>query len=222
MLYFELASSLVVGAMVSLRTSETAPLAEVAELADALASGASGRKPMKVRVLSSAPFDSPWRPAFGEPPGSLMASHVTSNALSEPHSGESKGSTRFASAPLKISLKPESGTGLRLTVAGRQRRWHRRLMAWVYILLCRDNSLYVGATADLSSRIADHQAGKGGAYTSRRCPVVLVHSEEFGDLPAAIARERQIKKWTAHKKRALIRGDFRLCTDSRGDRRAPS
>jgi hypothetical protein len=34
------------------------PRAEVAELADALASGASGRKAMKVRVLSSAPLDS--------------------------------------------------------------------------------------------------------------------------------------------------------------------
>ena len=41
------------------RVPRNQPYAEVAELADALASGASGRKPMKVRVLSSAPFDSP-------------------------------------------------------------------------------------------------------------------------------------------------------------------
>jgi putative endonuclease len=38
--------------------------------------------------------------------------------------------------------------------------------------------------------------------------VVLVHSEEFGDLLAAVARERQIKRWTNSKKRALIRADF--------------
>ena len=48
-------------------------------------------------------------------------------------------------------------------------------MAWVYLLLCADNSLYVGATTDLVGRLADHQAGKGGAFTSRRRPVVLVH-----------------------------------------------
>jgi predicted GIY-YIG superfamily endonuclease len=81
-------------------------------------------------------------------------------------------------------------------------------MARVYILLCRDDSLYVGVTSDLNSRIADHQAGKGGACTSRRCPAVLVHSEQYGDLRAAVARERQIKRWTNLKKRALIRGDF--------------
>jgi predicted GIY-YIG superfamily endonuclease len=81
-------------------------------------------------------------------------------------------------------------------------------MAWVYILLCADDSLCVGATTDLAGRVADHQAGKGGVYTSRRCPIVLVHSEEFADLQAALERERQLKRWTTKKKRALIRGDF--------------
>lgn len=81
-------------------------------------------------------------------------------------------------------------------------------MAWVYILQCGDGSLYVGVTTDLPGRIADHQAGKGGAHTSHRLPVLLVHSEEFPDLQAALARERQIKGWTRQKKQALIRGDF--------------
>jgi predicted GIY-YIG superfamily endonuclease len=81
-------------------------------------------------------------------------------------------------------------------------------MAWVYLLQCADCSLYVGATADLAGRVADHQAGKGGAFTSRRRPVALVHSEEFADLQAALVRERQIKRWTLQKKQALIRGDI--------------
>jgi putative endonuclease len=73
---------------------------------------------------------------------------------------------------------------------------------------CGDGSLYIGATTDLVGRITDHQAGKGGAYTSRRRPVALVHSEEFAELRAAMARERQLKRWTTQKKRALIRGDL--------------
>ena len=81
-------------------------------------------------------------------------------------------------------------------------------MAWIYILRCADESLYVGATTDLPSRIADHRAGKGGAYTSRRRPVVLAYSEECADIRAAVARERQIKRWTRQKKQALIHGDF--------------
>jgi predicted GIY-YIG superfamily endonuclease len=83
-------------------------------------------------------------------------------------------------------------------------------VAWVYVLQCSDGSLYVGATTDLAGRISEHQAGQGGAYTSRRHPVVLVHSEEFADLRAAVARERQIKSWARQKKQALIRGDFEI------------
>jgi putative endonuclease len=81
-------------------------------------------------------------------------------------------------------------------------------VAWVYLLRCVDGSPYVGATADLVDRVSDHQAGMGGAFTSRRRPAVLVYSEECVDVRAALVRERQIKKWTSAKKQALIRGDF--------------
>jgi predicted GIY-YIG superfamily endonuclease len=83
-------------------------------------------------------------------------------------------------------------------------------MAWVYVLQCNDDSLYVGVTTDLSSRVEQHQAGQGAAYTARRLPVTLVYFEEFQNSVDAISRECQLKRWSAEKKRALISGDVAL------------
>ncbi|MFT5488910.1 MAG: putative endonuclease [Paracoccaceae bacterium] len=60
----------------------------------------------------------------------------------------------------------------------------------------------------LERRIAEHNAGKYGGFTSYRLPVKLVYAESFGRITDAIAAERQIKGWGRAKKEALIRGDF--------------
>jgi putative endonuclease len=79
---------------------------------------------------------------------------------------------------------------------------------FVYIVRCRDGSYYVGSTrCDLDRRIAEHNAGTYGGYTSRRRPVELVWSCEFQQITDAISAERQIKGWSRAKKEALIRGD---------------
>jgi putative endonuclease len=66
--------------------------------------------------------------------------------------------------------------------------------AFAYIVRCRDGSYYVGsARGDLDKRIAEHNAGTYGGYTSRRRPVELVWSCEFQQITDAISAERQIK-----------------------------
>lgn len=77
-------------------------------------------------------------------------------------------------------------------------------MPWVYILRCSDHSLYVGHTDDLDSREEAHNHGRGGRYTAQRCPVNVVYVERHGSREAAIARERQLKRWTTDKEEALI------------------
>ena len=79
-------------------------------------------------------------------------------------------------------------------------------MFHVYILRCSDFSLYVGSTADLSSRLDTHNDGRGGTYTASRRPVTLLYSEPHSMRQDAVARERQIKGWTAAKKLALAGG----------------
>lgn len=81
-------------------------------------------------------------------------------------------------------------------------------MPWyVYILRCRDESLYTGVTNDLDSRLAAHNAGRGAKYTSSRRPVKLVYNEPADSKRAAMRREAQIKGWSKTKKEALISGD---------------
>jgi putative endonuclease len=81
--------------------------------------------------------------------------------------------------------------------------------AWLYILRCADNSYYVGSTrADLETRVAQHQAGLFGGYTSTRRPVQLVFSEYFDRIADAIAAERKVKGWSRAKKEALMANNF--------------
>jgi putative endonuclease len=82
--------------------------------------------------------------------------------------------------------------------------------AFVYILLCADRSYYVGSATgdDLTQRIAQHNSGFFGGYTSTRRPVQLAWSQHFEQITDAIAAERQLKGWSRAKKEALIRGDW--------------
>jgi putative endonuclease len=75
----------------------------------------------------------------------------------------------------------------------------------VYILLCRDNTLYTGITCDLHQRLVAHNSVKGGArYTRGRRPVTLVYSEPAASRSAAAQREWRIKGMTTAQKKALI------------------
>jgi putative endonuclease len=77
-------------------------------------------------------------------------------------------------------------------------------MAFTYMLRCADGSLYVGSTRSLEKRLHEHEIGMGAAYTRRRLPVTLVWFEEFENVGAAFAREKQIQNWGRAKRLALI------------------
>ncbi|MCG8431233.1 MAG: GIY-YIG nuclease family protein [Candidatus Omnitrophica bacterium] len=79
-------------------------------------------------------------------------------------------------------------------------------MPWhVYIIRCRDNTLYTGVTNNLPRRINDHNRGNGCRYTKYRCPVKLIHSEEHPTKSEAQRREAYIKGLTREKKLQLCR-----------------
>jgi putative endonuclease len=79
-------------------------------------------------------------------------------------------------------------------------------MAWiVYLLRCRDGSLYAGATTDLTRRVAAHQAGRASAYTRSRRPVRVVYAESLPSRSAALRREAALKRLPRRDKLALVR-----------------
>jgi putative endonuclease len=80
-------------------------------------------------------------------------------------------------------------------------------MNYVYMLLCRDNTLYTGWTNDLESRIASHNAGRGSKYTRARLPVRFVYCEKFKTKSEALKREIEIKKLSRKEKLELIKKD---------------
>lgn len=75
----------------------------------------------------------------------------------------------------------------------------------MYILKCKDNSLYTGWTNDLEKRIKAHNSGKGAKYTRGRGPVKLIYFEEFQEKREAQSREYYIKKMTKKQKLELIK-----------------
>lgn len=78
-------------------------------------------------------------------------------------------------------------------------------MPWtVYMLRCRDGSLYTGCTDDLDRRLAAHRSGRGAKYTRSRLPVELAYREEAADRSAALRREWAIKQLTRAQKLALV------------------
>ena len=81
-------------------------------------------------------------------------------------------------------------------------------MPVVYILRCSDGTFYVGHTDRLPGRLQAHNAGTGSTDTTARRPVFLVYREAHTSLESAVARERQLKRWTAAKKEALVAGNL--------------
>ncbi|MFA7209322.1 MAG: GIY-YIG nuclease family protein [Parcubacteria group bacterium] len=78
-------------------------------------------------------------------------------------------------------------------------------MYYLYMLICRDGTIYTGITVDLERRIAEHNDSKLGAkYTSARRPVRLVYSKKFKNRSAASKEEARVKKMFREKKLELI------------------
>lgn len=78
-------------------------------------------------------------------------------------------------------------------------------MNYVYILKCKDDSLYTGYTNDLDKRLKAHNEGKGAKYTKCRRPCKMVYYEEYQNKNEALSREAQIKKLTRNQKLELIK-----------------
>lgn len=74
----------------------------------------------------------------------------------------------------------------------------------VYILECRDGTLYTGITDDLEKRLRAHNSGRGAKYTRGRGPVELRYRELCAGHSAALRREMEIKRLSRVQKWSLI------------------
>jgi putative endonuclease len=84
---------------------------------------------------------------------------------------------------------------------------------FLYLLRCRDGSLYTGVAKDLVRRCRQHNQGKASRFTRGRRPVRLVYQETHPNRSQAQKREAAVKALSRREKLALIR---------RAGRRPPS
>ena len=74
----------------------------------------------------------------------------------------------------------------------------------VYLVRCRDGSLYTGIATNVSRRLSEHQEGKKGAkYLRGKGPLQLVYQREIGDRSLATRIEHRIKQLPATEKQDL-------------------
>jgi putative endonuclease len=75
-------------------------------------------------------------------------------------------------------------------------------MAWfVYLIECRDGSIYTGITVDVKARYNAHASGKGARYTRSHPPQRLLAVLEYPDRSSASKAEYKIKQFSAEQKR---------------------
>lgn len=76
----------------------------------------------------------------------------------------------------------------------------------IYILECRDGSLYCGITNNIEKRLKQHKGEiiGGAKYTRSHWPCKLVYKEKSASRSEALKREAIIKKMSKVEKQTLI------------------
>jgi putative endonuclease len=79
-------------------------------------------------------------------------------------------------------------------------------MTWyIYVLLCDQQTYYVGITSDIDKRLSEHKSGLS-IYTKKFADIQLVYNEKYDSKEDALRREVQLKGWSHAKKKSLIEG----------------
>ena len=71
-------------------------------------------------------------------------------------------------------------------------------MYFLYIIECKDKSLYTGITNDLDRRFNEHKNGMGGHYTSSKEVVRILYTEKWEGEPTET--EEMIPAWYSIEK----------------------
>ena len=88
----------------------------------------------------------------------------------------------------------------------------RQAIYFLYVIRCRDGSLYTGITTDMARRLAEHsrQLPGGARYTGAHPPLSVAALWQVGDRAAASRLEYRVKRLAKEKKERLIRNPFWL------------
>ena len=71
---------------------------------------------------------------------------------------------------------------------------------FIYVALCKDNTLYTGYTTNVEKRIKAHNNGTGAKYTKTRRPITLLYAKEYATKSEALKAEYAFKQQTRSQK----------------------
>jgi len=79
---------------------------------------------------------------------------------------------------------------------------------FLYLIRCKDNSLYTGITTDVKRRLKEHESNdkKGSKYLRGKSPLKLVLKKKIGNKSLASKVEAKVKKLPKAKKELLVKG----------------
>lgn len=100
-------------------------------------------------------------------------------------------------------------------MAGSDLEWY------LYMVRCRDGSLYTGIATDIERRLAEHQSGKGAKYLRGRSPLKLAFSDKIGRRSLALKIERSIKRLSKDGKERIVAAGIDINQLLRRRKRAP-
>ena len=77
---------------------------------------------------------------------------------------------------------------------------------FIYVALCKDNTLYTGYTTNVEKRITAHNNGTGAKYTKTRRPITLLFAKEYTTKSEALKAEYAFKQQTRSQKINFLTG----------------
>ena len=78
---------------------------------------------------------------------------------------------------------------------------------YLYVVRCRDGTLYTGISTDIDRRLAEHkgEGDAGSKYLKGRAPLKLLFQRRLGSRSLALKVENRVKKLSKAKKEKMIR-----------------
>ena len=96
--------------------------------------------------------------------------------------------------------------------SGLQQKTHKMENWFLYLIRCKDNSLYTGITIDVNRRFKEHQSNdrKGSKYLRGKSPLKLVLKKKIGNKSLASKVEAKVKKLPKANKELLVKGKIKI------------
>jgi len=98
------------------------------------------------------------------------------------------------------------------TQSGLQQKAHNMETWYLYLIRCKDNSLYTGITTDVRRRVKEHQGNdrKGSKYLRGKGPLKLVLKKKIGNKSLTSKVEAKVKNLPKDKKEMFVKGKINI------------